>query len=140
MIKYPAQIIYDKEDECFNVSFPDLEGCLTYGETIEEAQANAKEALSGYLESLDMRKIEIPSPSSHNGKTWYYIKPEKSVSFAIWLKLKRQEKGYTQKDMAEILNIKYQTYQKFENPHNSNPTLKTITKIENVMKEEILTI
>ncbi|HRX15408.1 MAG TPA: type II toxin-antitoxin system HicB family antitoxin [Spirochaetota bacterium] len=140
MIKYAAQIVYDKEDNCYNVSFPDLKGCFTYGETMEEAQHNAKEALSGYLESLDMRKIKIPVPSKHNGKTLYYIKPEKNVSFAIWLKLKRQEKGYTQKDMANILNIKYQTYQRFENTQQSNPTLKTITKIENVINEEIIRV
>ena len=34
----------------YNVSFPDLPGCLTCGNTIDDAKENAREALSAYLE------------------------------------------------------------------------------------------
>jgi antitoxin HicB len=61
MIQYPAKIKFDKNDKCYLVEFPDITGCHTYGETLEEAQAMAIEALSGYLESIDLRKMIIPT-------------------------------------------------------------------------------
>ena len=37
MIAYPALFEYDEEEKIYNVRFPDLPGCFTYGETIDEA-------------------------------------------------------------------------------------------------------
>ena len=36
----------------YNVRVPALPGCLTYGESVEDALANAHEAVAGYVESL----------------------------------------------------------------------------------------
>ncbi len=140
MIEYPAKITYSKDDACYIIEFPDLPGCLTYGNTLDDALNNAREALSGYLESIDLRKIDIPHPSKMKGKDIHYVKPERSVAFAVWLKLKRAEKGLTQKKAAELLQINFQSYQKFENPNKANPTLKTIAKIEQVFNETIISI
>ena len=140
MIKYPAKIIYDKTDECYLVNFPDLPGCQTFGDTIEEALTYANEALTGYLQSIDLRKITVPKPSTLKGKNIYYIKPEKNVSFAIWLKTKRIEKGLSQKNLAKILDITFQSYQRYENPTKTNPTLKTIAKLENVFHENVIQV
>lgn len=140
MITYPACIQYSKEDNCYIVEFPDLPGCLTFGDDIQAAINNAQEALSGYLESIDLRKIPIPTPSTRSGKNIYLIHPDRQVAFAVWLKLKRVEKGLSQKKAAELMGINFQSYQKFENPKTANPTLKTIEKIERVMGEPLLTI
>lgn len=59
---YPA--IFTLEDGCYTVEFPDLEGCLTYGDTIEEAFFNAKEALSGYSASVLERGLNLPKASA----------------------------------------------------------------------------
>ena len=59
LICYPAVIEYDREGDAYNVSFSDLPGCLTFGNTIDEAKENAKEALSAYLESIDSRKLKV---------------------------------------------------------------------------------
>ena len=40
------------EPQRYNVRVPALRGCLTYGESIEDALANAREAISVYVESL----------------------------------------------------------------------------------------
>lgn len=138
MIAYPAKI--DREDNSYIVEFPDLPGCLTCGDTLEEAKENAREALSGYLESIDLRKIKIPRPSFNKEKNVHYIKPERRVAFAVWLKLKRAEKNLTQKKVAELLQVNFQAYQKYENPKTANPTLKTIEKIERVFNETIIKI
>ena len=140
MIEYPAIISHDQDEDVYNVSFPDLPGCVTYGDSLEEAMLHAKEALTGFLESIDSRKIKIPKPSNPTGEEVFYIQPEKNVAFAIWLKQKREEKGFTQEQIAVKLRIAYQTYQRFEDPAKSNPTLKTITRLEEVLNEKVLQV
>jgi predicted RNase H-like HicB family nuclease len=50
------------EEGGFVVSVPDLPGCWTQGETREEALANAREAITGYLETLEELDKPIPRP------------------------------------------------------------------------------
>ena len=50
------------EEGGFVVSVPDLPGCWTQGETREEALANAKEAITAYLETLEELGRPLPSP------------------------------------------------------------------------------
>ncbi len=138
MINYPAKIEYSKSDKVYTVAFPDLPGCHTYGETLEEAQSMAAEALTGYLESIDLRKMKIPEPSSLKGKNIYYIGPDVKTAFAIWMKLTRKAKGLSQKKAAELLGINFQSYQKYENPRKANPTLITLWRIEKIFNERIL--
>jgi predicted RNase H-like HicB family nuclease len=58
---YPAVLKY--EDDSILVSYPDLEGCMTFGKNEEEALFHAKEALEGYLYVLERDHTEIPFPS-----------------------------------------------------------------------------
>ena len=50
--------IFHKEDGSYWVEFPDLPGCHTYGDSIEETTANAYEALSGYLAALSEQNAD----------------------------------------------------------------------------------
>jgi antitoxin HicB len=59
---YPA--IFHPEEIGFSVFFPDLKGCQTQGETMEEATLMAQEALGAYLECLMEDGKPVPSPSS----------------------------------------------------------------------------
>ena len=138
MISYPAVFDYDDTDHTYNVSFPDLPGCLTFGETIEETKANAKEALSAYLESIDSRRLKVPEPSEQKGKNIHRVEPDTKVGFAIWLKKQREARGLSQSDIANRLGITYQTYQRIEDPARSNPTLKTILKLEKVFEHRLV--
>ena len=45
-------ILKKAEEGGFNVRVPALDGCFTQGDTVEEALANAKEAIICYLEGL----------------------------------------------------------------------------------------
>lgn len=58
---YPA--IFHAEDGGFWVEFPDLPGCVTEGNSIAEAVAEASSALGGFLCSMLDRGIELPAPS-----------------------------------------------------------------------------
>lgn len=46
------------------VSFPDLPGCFSSGETVEEAKENAKDATKLYMESLEKQGLKVPKPRS----------------------------------------------------------------------------
>ena len=138
MISYPAVIEYDSEDDAYNVIFPDLPGCFAFGDTLEEAKANAEEALSAYLESIDSRKLKIPEPSERQCDNIANIEPDTRVGFAIWLKKQREARGLYQSDIADQLGITYQTYQRIEDPVKSNPTLKTILKLEKVFRHRLV--
>jgi len=60
MISY--RILLKKEPEGgYTVTVPSLNGCVTYGKTIEEAIKMAKEAIELYLESSKSRNEEIPT-------------------------------------------------------------------------------
>ena len=61
-----------------------------------------------------------------------------NVGFAIWLKKQREARGLSQSDIAKQLGIAYQTYQRIENPAKSNPTLKTILKLERVFEHRLV--
>ena len=55
-------VIFQKEPEGgYTVLVPALSGCVTYGETLEEAQIMAKEAIELYLESLKDHDEDIPT-------------------------------------------------------------------------------
>ena len=58
---YPA--IFHKESEYYWVEFPDLEGCQSFADTLEEIYYSAKEALTGYLLTLIQIDKKIPIPS-----------------------------------------------------------------------------
>ncbi len=58
---YPA--IFHHEDDAYWADFPDLQGCQTFGDTIEEVLENAREALKAYAISLIENKEKLPEAS-----------------------------------------------------------------------------
>lgn len=56
------RILLKKEPEGgFTVFAPSLPGCITFGDTLEEAIEKAKEAIELYIESLKANGEEIPT-------------------------------------------------------------------------------
>jgi len=51
------------EEGGYVVYIPALPGCATQGETFEEAEMMAKDAIEGYLKSMRDLKEEIPTES-----------------------------------------------------------------------------
>lgn len=47
-----ASVIIEKDEHGFYAWCPELKGCQSQGETLEEAIANIKEAIELYLETL----------------------------------------------------------------------------------------
>ena len=49
---YRMEIIEDKEEGGFVAFYPDLPGCITCGETVEIAVANALDAKKAWIEAM----------------------------------------------------------------------------------------
>ena len=61
---YRMEIVEDKDEGGFIVTYPDLPGCISCGETIESAVANAIDAKEVWLEAAIGEGIEINDPDS----------------------------------------------------------------------------
>ena len=61
---YRMEIVEDEEEGGFVVSYPDLPGCITCGETIERAVQNALDAKRTWIEAALEERIEIYEPDS----------------------------------------------------------------------------
>jgi len=62
-IIYPAVFETD-EDGGYGVNFPDLPGCVTLGDSLEEAYTAAIEALELHLEGMVEAGEALPAPSA----------------------------------------------------------------------------
>jgi len=61
-MSYKMEIIPDTEEGGYAVSFPDLPGCITVGDTIEEAINNAEDAKRAWIEAAVESGINISKP------------------------------------------------------------------------------
>ena len=57
---YRMEIVEDKQEGGFVVSFPELPGCITCGDTIESAISNAQDAKKEWLQAALEEGISIP--------------------------------------------------------------------------------
>ena len=53
-------IIYPGEDQQWVAECPSLPGCLSQGRTREEAIANIREAIQGYIAALEEDQLPVP--------------------------------------------------------------------------------
>ena len=60
-MKYRVLIEQD-EDGVYVAEVPSLPGCISQGQTREEAVENIREAIAAYIESLDAHGDPIPPP------------------------------------------------------------------------------
>jgi predicted RNase H-like HicB family nuclease len=63
-LNYRLEIVEDKDEGGFVASYPELPGCITCGETIEAAAANALDAKKAWLEAAINENIEIHEPDT----------------------------------------------------------------------------
>lgn len=61
-MNHPMEVVADPEEGGFVVSFPDLPGCITCGETVEAALFNAQDAKRTWLEAALEEGLPIPEP------------------------------------------------------------------------------
>ncbi|MGR6871195.1 type II toxin-antitoxin system HicB family antitoxin [Pseudomonas sp. HK3] len=81
-MKYPIAIERGNNTEAYGVIFPDVDGCFSAGDDLDEAVKNAKEALEGFLELCAEDGDDLPKPSKledhqdnpeYQGFIWAFI-------------------------------------------------------------------
>lgn len=65
-MEYPERITYDAcfvpDEDCISVSFPQIQGCITYGKDLQEAMAMALDALTCMVFDCYSEKLEDNLP------------------------------------------------------------------------------
>ena len=62
MMTHYVAIVEEEPSKAVGVWFPDLPGCFSAGDTVEEAMLNAREAVSLWAETLKRDGRPIPPP------------------------------------------------------------------------------
>ncbi len=57
-------VIFERADSNWAAYVPDLPGCVSTGKTLEEAERNVREAISGHLQTLREFGEPVPEPTS----------------------------------------------------------------------------
>jgi antitoxin HicB len=83
---YPCTVRHLTPDEGggFLISFPDLPGCMSDGDTMAAAKKNAADAVAGYLASCRKHNDPVPEPGSGglaSGK--FLVRLPKSLHVAL---------------------------------------------------------
>ncbi len=65
-VKYA--VIFEQAQSNWAAYVPDLPGCMTTGNTLEETKRNIREAIQGHLETLHAFGDPIPQPASVAGE------------------------------------------------------------------------
>jgi len=63
MIKFTYLAVFEPSEKGYSVYFPDLPGCVSYGESLEDAQKQSAEALGLHIYGMEKDGDEIPAPS-----------------------------------------------------------------------------
>jgi predicted RNase H-like HicB family nuclease len=64
MSMHYVAVIEKELDSAFGVWFPDIEGCFSAGETVEEAVGNAVAALRQHAEAIESAGRSVPAARS----------------------------------------------------------------------------
>jgi len=58
--EFPVVLVWDPDEQVWNVSVPNIAGCFTWGRTLEEALQHAEEAIDVNLEDMQARGETLP--------------------------------------------------------------------------------
>ena len=83
-MQFPV-VIHKEEGTCYGVTVPDLLGCISAGESADDALENVKEAITGHVESMVSSGYPLPEVKSvqehvegelaedYEGGIWAYV-------------------------------------------------------------------
>jgi predicted RNase H-like HicB family nuclease len=60
-------VVYEKTETGYCAYVPDLPGCITTGRSLEETEANMREAITGHLAAMEADGDPIPEPTTVAG-------------------------------------------------------------------------
>lgn len=126
MRKLTYLAVLEEAKDGFGVYFPDLPGCASFGDSIEDAAAKATEALELHIYGMEKDGDVVPTPTLTVNKELGIIMPIKvypdlvkhemenkrvktNVTIPLWLKEKAEARGVNysrllEEALLEILN------------------------------------
>jgi len=81
-LPYSIKVVPDQTTEgslCYVASHPELPGCMSHGDTPEEAANNLSEAKELYIKTLLEKGESIPSPKSSIVAIWQIASTEVAI-------------------------------------------------------------
>jgi len=87
--RYIFPAVFNYADDGISISFPDIPGCFSCGDTDEEAINMAEEALGLHLYSMEQDGDPIPEPS--RGENIYLEPTERIFLVDVWMPQVRKE-------------------------------------------------
>jgi antitoxin HicB len=125
---YPVRLTADKADGGYVVTCRDLPEAITQGETVEEALAEAADALEEAIVGRIEDRREIPMPSiSKRGERMVSIPPSMALKAAVYLAV--QEAGISNSELARRMKLDEKEARRILDPHH--PT--RLSKIEEAL-------
>ena len=118
---YPCQIIgNDEEGEGFTVTFPDVYGANTGGDTYRAALELAEDCLLAALAAHVYRNWDLPIPSHPEiGLELVAVAPMAAAKLALYAAMR--EEGLTRESLAEKLGLTEATVKRLLEPDRHSP-------------------
>lgn len=119
MRKLTYLAVLEETKDGFGVYFPDLPGCASFGDSIEDAAAKATEALELHIYGMEKDNDEIPMPNLRIKNIEGIVIPisifpdivknemsckrvKTNVTIPLWLKEKAEVKGINFSKVLEV--------------------------------------
>jgi len=120
MIKLFEAVAVFKQDEegYYQVFSPNVDGAISYGQTLEEARANIDEAIEGVIKTaLEKDIADIFSHREYKpvkGEIVEIIKIDRRLQVAVSIKIAREKAGFSQKDFGRKMGVNQQSISRYE--------------------------
>ena len=89
-LPYKLEIVPDTDEGGYVASYPDLPGCLSVGETVDEAIANVEKAKKEWLAAALADGVEIAEPSVNTYSGQFKLRLPKSLHRSLAEHAKRE--------------------------------------------------
>jgi len=91
-LKYPFEIRHLSEEEGggYLISFPDLPGCISDGDTIEETIKNGIDAMNSWIETSKEFNDPVPEPGSSQASGRFVQRIPKSLHARLSARAKQE--------------------------------------------------
>lgn len=91
---YPFTVrpLSEKEGGGYFIEFPDLPGCVSDGDTIEEAIANGKDAVKSWIKAAREMKREIPTIKKQEKQSGKWVQRVPKSIHSRLINIAREEK------------------------------------------------
>ena len=139
-MKYHFKI--HKEGDGFWAECLEINGCFTQADSKKELELNMKEVINLVLTDPPGSKFvaALPNPKIKKARNVKIVTPDPQVAFAFMVRYYRIKHGMTQSQISKKMGFSdIYSYQRLESS-KSNPTLKTILKIKEILPEMSLDV